>query len=241
VSRELAAALRSASAQTPPGMNRVLEQQLREARGRDGELDLEVLLKLVSAHYDRLDAECAGAVRSAQLMADAVQAGTLDQPQLADHSPPDSETRAQVALQSLGNAVITTDSEGRIDYMNPLAERLTGWESREAKHKVIGEVLSLLDEAMRPESESPVMSCLRERQAEGFAHPTVVISKRTAPAVSSRALNSAIRCSKNPSSLSELPDKLMACRLSAFSRTLATESVSLFSNSRRLMRPVSGS
>jgi PAS domain S-box-containing protein len=44
-----------------------------------------------------------------------------------------AKERAQVTLQSIGDAVITTDSEGRIDYMNPVAESLTGWEIREAQ------------------------------------------------------------------------------------------------------------
>ena len=44
-----------------------------------------------------------------------------------------AKERAQVTLQSIGDAVITTDSEGRIDYMNPVAESLTGWENREAQ------------------------------------------------------------------------------------------------------------
>ena len=52
-----------------------------------------------------------------------------------------AKERAQVTLQSIGDAVITTDSEGRIDYMNPVAESLTGWENREAQGQLIGEVL----------------------------------------------------------------------------------------------------
>ena len=58
-----------------------------------------------------------------------------------------AKERAQVTLQSIGDAVITTDSEGRIDYMNPVAESLTGWENREAQARLIGEVLTVVDEA----------------------------------------------------------------------------------------------
>src|SRR5258708_8458904 len=56
-----------------------------------------------------------------------------------------AKERAQVTLQSIGDAVITTDSEGRIDYMNPVAESLTGWESREAQSQRIGHIFTLCD------------------------------------------------------------------------------------------------
>jgi diguanylate cyclase (GGDEF)-like protein/PAS domain S-box-containing protein len=57
--------------------------------------------------------------------------------------------RALVTLQSIGDAVITTDAAGRIDYLNPVAERLTGWPVDEARGKPIGQVLQLIDESTR--------------------------------------------------------------------------------------------
>jgi diguanylate cyclase (GGDEF)-like protein/PAS domain S-box-containing protein len=57
--------------------------------------------------------------------------------------------RAQVTLQSIGDAVITTDAAARIDYLNPVAERLTGWSLEEARGRLIGEVLQLIDESTR--------------------------------------------------------------------------------------------
>jgi PAS domain S-box-containing protein len=52
-------------------------------------------------------------------------------------------------LQSIGDAVITTDADGRIDYLNPVAERLCGWSVDEARGRGIGEVLQLIDESTR--------------------------------------------------------------------------------------------
>jgi diguanylate cyclase (GGDEF)-like protein/PAS domain S-box-containing protein len=89
-----------------------------------------------------------------------------------------AKERAQVTLQSIGDAVITTDSEGRIDYMNPVAESLTGWESREAQTKLIGEVLTVVDETTRDARESPVMRCLREGQMLGLTEHTVLVNRR---------------------------------------------------------------
>jgi len=89
-----------------------------------------------------------------------------------------AKERAQVTLQSIGDAVITTDSEGCIDYMNPVAESLTGWESREAQSQRIGDILTVVDEATRKPAESPVMRCLREGRPLGLSEHTVLINRR---------------------------------------------------------------
>jgi diguanylate cyclase (GGDEF)-like protein/PAS domain S-box-containing protein len=57
--------------------------------------------------------------------------------------------RALVTLQSIGDAVISTDAGAKIDYLNPVAERLTGWTVDEARGRPIGEVLQLIDESTR--------------------------------------------------------------------------------------------
>ncbi len=57
--------------------------------------------------------------------------------------------RAQVTLHSIGDGVITTDNAGCIDYMNPSAERLTGWTIEEAKGQPLAAVYPLHDEATR--------------------------------------------------------------------------------------------
>jgi diguanylate cyclase (GGDEF)-like protein/PAS domain S-box-containing protein len=89
-----------------------------------------------------------------------------------------AKERAQVTLQSIGDAVITTDSEGRIDYMNPVAESLTGWENREAQGQLIGNVMTVVDETTREGSESPVARCLREGRVLGLAEHTVLVNRR---------------------------------------------------------------
>ena len=90
----------------------------------------------------------------------------------------EAKERAQVTLQSIGDAVITTDAEGRIDYMNPVAERLTGWESGEARSQPIGDVVTVIDEVTRGPTESPVMRCLREGRILGLAEHTVSVARR---------------------------------------------------------------
>jgi diguanylate cyclase (GGDEF)-like protein/PAS domain S-box-containing protein len=57
--------------------------------------------------------------------------------------------RAQVTLQSIGDAVISTDAQGRIEYINPVAETLTAWPLAQARGQPIGTVLRLIDEVTR--------------------------------------------------------------------------------------------
>ncbi len=68
--------------------------------------------------------------------------------------------RAEVTLQSIGDAVITTDGEGRIDYMNPVAEQMTGWRLAEVQGNSIESVLKVVDDASREPLENPLLRAL---------------------------------------------------------------------------------
>jgi len=85
--------------------------------------------------------------------------------------------RAQVTLQSIGDGVITTDSEGRIDYLNPIAEQLSGWSSTDARGQQINKVLRLLDENTHEELENPLLRCLRENKVVAFAEQSVLVNR----------------------------------------------------------------
>ncbi len=63
---------------------------------------------------------------------------------------------AQVTLQSIGDAVITTDTEGRVNYLNPVAETLTGWSEAEAWGLHLHEVFHIINEQTREPVENPV-------------------------------------------------------------------------------------
>ena len=70
--------------------------------------------------------------------------------------------RALVTLQSIGDAVITTDLEGRVEYFNPVAEVLTGWKNQEAEGMPLAIVCRLLDEATRQTLPDPLERVMRE-------------------------------------------------------------------------------
>jgi PAS domain S-box-containing protein len=83
----------------------------------------------------------------------------------------------QVTLSSIGDAVIATDGEGKITFMNPIAEAVTGWTASEATGKALPEVFHIINEESRAEVESPVTKVLREGVVVGLANHTALIAK----------------------------------------------------------------
>jgi PAS domain S-box-containing protein len=81
------------------------------------------------------------------------------------------------ALQSIGDAVIATDPEGRVTFMNPVAERLTGWPLVEAERRPLVEVFAILNEETRATVESPVDKVIREGVVVGLANHTILVCK----------------------------------------------------------------
>ena len=80
-------------------------------------------------------------------------------------------------LTSIGDAVIATDGDGRVKFMNPVAEALTGWLQREAEGQPMGEVFRIINEETRRPAENPVERVIREGVIVGLANHTVLIAK----------------------------------------------------------------
>lgn len=81
-------------------------------------------------------------------------------------------------LRSIGDAVIATDAEGKVRFMNSVAESLTGWSQDEARGRPLHEVFAIFSERTREPVESPVTKVLREGKVVGLANHTVLRSKR---------------------------------------------------------------
>ena len=73
----------------------------------------------------------------------------------------EEQERARVTLHSIGDAVITTDAQQRIDYLNPVAEHLTQWSLNEARGRLLHEVCPLIDELRMETMDAPVVHALR--------------------------------------------------------------------------------
>jgi diguanylate cyclase len=82
-----------------------------------------------------------------------------------------------VTLRSIGDAVITTDDQGRVTWLNPVAEQLTGWRSNDALAKPLKEVFHIVHEATREVAVNPVTTCLEQGKVVGLANHTVLISR----------------------------------------------------------------
>jgi diguanylate cyclase (GGDEF)-like protein/PAS domain S-box-containing protein len=89
----------------------------------------------------------------------------------------EEKERAQVTLQSIGDGVITTDAEGNVDYINPVAQDLTGWEIRNGRGKPIDDIMTIVNSNTRASVENPVMRCLKEGRVISLAENSVLVTK----------------------------------------------------------------
>lgn len=82
-----------------------------------------------------------------------------------------------VTLKSIGDAVIATDTEGRVIFMNPVAMDLTGWKEGEAIARDVEEVFNIVNEYTGEKVECPAKKVLREGKIVGLANHTILIAK----------------------------------------------------------------
>jgi PAS domain S-box-containing protein len=80
-------------------------------------------------------------------------------------------------LRSIGDAVIATDAQGAVRFMNPIAEQLTGWRQEEAHGLPLEQVFRIANEDTGEAIESSVHRVLRERKIVGLANHTVLKSR----------------------------------------------------------------
>lgn len=95
-----------------------------------------------------------------------------------------------VTLASIGDAVIVTDTQGRVTFLNGEAERLTGWTAPEALGQPLPSVFTVVHAQTRQPAESPAEKALRLGMVVGLANLTVLLAKdgRETPIDDSAAL-----------------------------------------------------
>jgi len=115
------------------------------------------------------------ALRAMESVSRAIALGV--ERKLGEAALAESEAWLATTLSSIGDAVVATDERGRVRFLNPIAEGLTGWGRAEAAGRPIEEVFQIVNEYTREPAEHPVQKVLREGLVVGLANHTVLIAK----------------------------------------------------------------
>ncbi|CAN5494099.1 hypothetical protein BH11PSE11_BH11PSE11_30360 [soil metagenome] len=89
----------------------------------------------------------------------------------------EEKERLRVTLNSIGDAVITTDTEGRVTYLNPVAEEITGWPAEEAIGQSLPNIFHIIDEKTGKKASNQVLPILRGENAMAHARSSVLIQR----------------------------------------------------------------
>ncbi len=101
----------------------------------------------------------------------------LEERRQAEQEIWEEKERAQVTLHSIGDAVITTDPEGKIVFLNPVAEQLTGWTNAEAQGLFLTVVFNIIDETTGISADNPVEKCIAAGCVVGLSNHTVLLNR----------------------------------------------------------------
>jgi len=86
----------------------------------------------------------------------------------------------RVTLRSIGDGVITTDAHANIVWLNPVAERMTGWTNQEALGRPIAEIFNIVNYVTRLPVENPILTCIATGEAGKLAPDTILLSRNGA-------------------------------------------------------------
>ncbi|HLW24808.1 MAG TPA: EAL domain-containing protein [Steroidobacteraceae bacterium] len=89
----------------------------------------------------------------------------------------EEKERAQVTLNSIGDAVVSTNFWGRVTYLNVVAERMTGWSQGEASGRAVDDVFRLIDAATRTQIPNPTVRAIIEDTTVGVGSDCMLIRR----------------------------------------------------------------
>jgi diguanylate cyclase (GGDEF)-like protein/PAS domain S-box-containing protein len=89
----------------------------------------------------------------------------------------EEKERAQVTLNSIGDAILCTDLRGAVTYLNVVAERMTGWPWAEAVGRPLEEVLRLIDATTREAAQNPMAAAIRDDKTRALAQNSTLVRR----------------------------------------------------------------
>ncbi|MDH3348878.1 MAG: PAS domain S-box protein, partial [Desulfobulbaceae bacterium] len=118
--------------------------------------------------YNDVNGKLVGVVHSFQDITERIR---------AEDDLAEERERLAVTLRSIGDGVVTTDTEGTVILLNKVSEDLTGWSQEEAVGRPFADVVNIINEKTRLPAESPVEKVLQFSKTIGLANRRVLVSK----------------------------------------------------------------
>jgi diguanylate cyclase len=156
-----------------------LREAMREAMQADRLLDRDYRIVLEDGRMRHLRST-ARAKRDADGRPACLIGAAWDITELRELAASLAEDRSllHVTLQAIGDAVITTNAQGQVTWLNPAAERLTGWSSPEARGRALAHVFHIVDQTTREPLPDPVRACLEQDRSASPSANMLLLSRR---------------------------------------------------------------
>lgn len=103
--------------------------------------------------------------------------GQLMERRQGDKAPFDAREQAAATLDSIGDAVLSTDVTGKVIYLNPAAEVMTGWSREEAAGRPLAEVFHLIDRETRERAQDPMSLAVRLNKTVGLTANCILVRR----------------------------------------------------------------
>lgn len=155
-----------------------LQRAVRRTVQGGGDLSCEI--RCVSPQGDvRWLAEKALAIRDESGWTSKIigVAHDITERKIAEEALFQEKERALVTLASIADGVIRTDAQGAIDYLNPVAQRLTGWRLAESYGRPLSGIYQVVDEASGKQALNPVDLCLQEQRSVVYPGPRRLVHR----------------------------------------------------------------
>ncbi|MFN8527384.1 MAG: PAS domain S-box protein [Anaerolineae bacterium] len=139
-------------------------------------LGFALLLALIGLVLDRFGDAFRSALADAQEREYALK-WEVEARKLSEQSLAQQREQYRVTLASIGDAVIATDTQGRVTFVNPIAESLTGWQGTAAIGEPINRVYPIISETTQEPADNPIQQVLRAGAIVGMQNHTALVSR----------------------------------------------------------------